>query len=863
MRLLERESQIEALAEYAREAGQGHGRLVLVSGEAGVGKSSLLEKFEESLAGARWFWGACDGLFTPRPLGPLLDFASQVGGELSALCRAGAPREDLFGALLDQMTQPGGLQVFAIEDVHWADAATLDLLRFLGRRLRDTHALLVVTYRDEGLASGDPLRVALGELATQRSTRRVSLPRLSPQAVDVLAEGTGFAPAELFALTGGNPFFLNELLEHGHGALPTSARDAVLAHVAGLSDAARQVLDVAALIGSKVEPGLLLAVTQAAPALLDELLSCGVLTGDGDLLRFRHEIARLSVEQEIGVHRRAPVHRGILAALRRGGCDDDARLAFHAEGAGDADLVLIHAPLAARRASALASHREAVVQYERALRFATGADDRTRAALYGALAHEASLVDRWQDSADACRSALALWRALGDRLREGDTLVLFSRAMWRLCRGPESHQAAEEALAVLEPLGPSSELAWAFASLAGTRMEQFRASEAVALSRRAWTLAEAFGLNDVLSEALNTQGCALAGDGGDWEGVLRRSLQIALSHGLHAQAGRAFANLYTVYRASLRFVEAEHYYIDGVAYCDEHDISTFGTCLRGERTRGLDRIGRWEDAAALAEELLARPDASPVNRLNPLITLGRVRGRRGDESGWQPLDEAAASADSLEEPEWIVLARLARAEVRWLEGDSAGAAREIKLATGAAQTCGVVLHSEVVAWQHRITGLVTPECPLVEPYAMQVAGDHVGAAQQWDDLGCPYDAALALLDATDEALLREALKRLDGLGAVAAASVARRKMRDLGLKSIPAGARATTRENSAGLTRREREVLALICDGHTNDEISGRLFISAKTVDHHVSAVLGKLGVGSRKVAATEAVRRGLVDART
>jgi DNA-binding CsgD family transcriptional regulator len=292
-------------------------------------------------------------------------------------------------------------------------------------------------------------------------------------------------------------------------------------------------------------------------------------------------------------------------------------------------------------------------------------------------------------------------------------------------------------------------------------------------------------------------------------------------------------------------------------------MSTFGTCLRGERTSGLDRMGRWEEAAALAEELLARPGASPVNRLNPLITLGRVSGRRGDPTGWDRLDEAAASADSLGEPEWIVLARLARAEVRWLEGDSAAAARELQVAEAAAQTCDVVLHSEVTVWRHRITGLGTPRCPLVEPYASQVAGDHVGAAQQWDDLGCPYDAALSLLDATDEALLREALKRLDGLGAVGAAAMARRKMRDLGVRSIPAGARATTRESAAGLTRREREVLALICDGHTNDEISGRLFISAKTVDHHVSAVLGKLGVGSRKVAAAEAVRRGLVEART
>jgi len=177
------------------------------------------------------------------------------------------------------------------------------------------------------------------------------------------------------------------------------------------------------------------------------------------------------------------------------------------------------------------------------------------------------------------------------------------------------------------------------------------------------------------------------------------------------------------------------------------------------------------------------------------------------------------------------------------------------------QACGPELRSEVTAWRHRVTGAVRPGSTVVGPYSLQVAGDPAGAARQWDDLGCPYDAALALLDATDEALLREAWARLDALGAVAAAQLARRRMRELGVTSIPSGARPTTRANPAGLTRREREVLALICDGHTNDEISGRLFISARTVDHHVSAVLGKLGVGSRKVAAAEAVRRGLVDA--
>src|SRR5215472_16182163 len=189
MKLLEREPSLASLAGYAREARHGEGRLVLVAGEAGVGKSALVEQLQHGLPDARWSWGACDGLFTPRPLGPLFDLAAQLGGELEELCRAGAAREDLFRALLRQVSQPGTLSVVVIEDVHWADEATVDLLRFLGRRLRDAPALLIATYRDDGLAAGDPLRMALGDLATQRSTRRIDLAPLSAGAVRVLAEG--------------------------------------------------------------------------------------------------------------------------------------------------------------------------------------------------------------------------------------------------------------------------------------------------------------------------------------------------------------------------------------------------------------------------------------------------------------------------------------------------------------------------------------------------------------------------------------------------------------------------------------------------------------------------------------------------
>src|SRR5262249_58475089 len=148
--LVERDAQLGGLAEYAGEARRGDGRLVLIAGEAGVGKSALVEQLERGLPEAIWYWGACDGLFTPRPLGPLFDIASKLGGELLELCRADAPRGELFSALLRQVSAPGELHVLVVEDVHWADEATIDLLRFLGRRIRDIPLLLPVACPDEG-----------------------------------------------------------------------------------------------------------------------------------------------------------------------------------------------------------------------------------------------------------------------------------------------------------------------------------------------------------------------------------------------------------------------------------------------------------------------------------------------------------------------------------------------------------------------------------------------------------------------------------------------------------------------------------------------------------------------------------------
>ena len=556
------------------------------------------------------------------------------------------------------------------------------------------------------------------------------------------------------------------------------------------------------------------------------------------------------------------MHARILDALRDRGCDDEARLAFHAEAAGDGPAVLRYAPAAARRAAALGAHREAAAQFERALRFSGGLDPAAVAGLYDGLAAELGLLDRWQDAADALEQALRRWRQAGDRRREGATLRTLSRTMWRLCRGQEALAAAEAAVSLLEPLGPSAELAWAYVNLGSRRMDDGRYEVAVGLTRQAEAIAESLGVPEVLSEALNTQGCALACLGGDWTGPLERALEIAVAEGLQEQAGRAFANLHVLYCSELRFTEAEPYFADGVAYCDEYDIGTFGICLRGEHTahagdaRPVGRVGRAEPGAADPERgLPGQPDqpadsawarswpaaASPVRRNTSTRRCGPRTGlpsrHTSCASGWpgpRPAGSRAGTPTRGAKPSWPTDA--STDDDRWERG-------------------------MIAVWLRRTGSARPPRGELAEPYRQQVDGDWEQAASLWTQLGCRYEAALALLESGQEAALRDALGIFTDLGAMAAAGVTRQAMRERGVRSIPAGPRAATRAHPLGLTRREHEVLDLIVDGRTNAEIAGQLFISAKTVDHHVSAVLAKLGVPDRNAAARQAARLGVAGA--
>jgi len=363
----------------------------------------------------------------------------------------------------------------------------------------------------------------------------------------------------------------------------------------------------------------------------------------------------------------------------------------------------------------------------------------------------------------------------------------------------------------------------------------------------------------VLSDALNSEACAIRAAGGQWAGTLHRALDNALAGQHEAEVARAYVNLHASYVAERDWAAAEPYFTEGVAYCDDHDITTYSIYLRSERTSTLERTGRWNEAVSLCHELLHEGGPSPNIRLCTLNRLGMIMTRQGESGAWECLDEGIKFAESSAEPQSIVPARLARAEAFWLDGKVADARYEAELADDAAGGCDEWDRGAVAVWLWR-TGSARPaHGEIAAPYRRLLDGDPAGAARLWQDLGCPYEAGLALLGSADEASLREALQIFTGLGASAMVRLTRHRMRRRGIRSIPVGPRTATREHPLGLTRREREVLDLICAGHSNAEIAGKLFISVKTAGHHVSAVLAKLGVPTRSAAATRAAKLGLV----
>ena len=862
--LLERSDLLAALAACAQAAAAGAGATVLVSGEAGIGKTSLLERFAASHGRGRVLWGGCESLATPRPLGPLHDGAAQAGGGLRSLLARPHDRGAVFGAVLDELARAPSPTLLVFEDVHWADEATLDLIKYLGRRIHRVPALLVLSHRDD-IASLAVLRPVLGQLPAAH-LRRIAVPPLTRDAVDALAAASPHgASAGVYAATGGNPFFVTEVLRQQDGphGVPATVRDAVLGRAAQLGAAPMQVLQLVAIVPRQVELQLVGDVLAPATEDIEACLASGLLVADGATLRFRHELARTAVEDSILPPRALQLHARVLAALAARPLGDAglARLAHHACRAGDVDAVLRWAPQAAREAGLRGARKEAAAHCRAALAHADRLDDPARAALLDDYATHCFELNDLDAAIPARAQAIELFARAGDAARQAEALAAQALSLVRALRNADADATSRRAIALVESMPPGRHLAQAYATESYLRMLNRDLDDAIRWGTQAIALAERFDDRATLAGAYKTVGAALMFVDYErgCEHVLK-SLEIARTLG---DGGAGVADAYVMLSTASgevhAFDAAERYLGDGIAHARARDLDRLAGYMESWQALCDVYRGRWQLAGERANAVVAHEAPGTTNRVVALVALGRLRGRRGDPGAGSVLDEAFDLALRSNTLQRLAPVAAARAELAWLEGRGdavAGAAnRAFALA---AQKRHPWFHGELAFWRWR-AGLdpgLLDTC--AAPFRLQIEGRWREAAAAWDALGCPYERARALADG-DEAAQREALAALDRIGAVPLAERVRRRMRSAGVRSVPRGALAATRRNAAGLTARELQVLELVAAGCRNAEIATRLSRSARTVEHHLESILAKLEVGSRGDAVRAAQRLGML----
>jgi DNA-binding CsgD family transcriptional regulator/tetratricopeptide (TPR) repeat protein len=827
--------------------------MILLCGESGAGKTSLVEAFVELWArDERVLWGVCDPLPTPRPLGPIHDLAPRLAPATRAALEQGDQPYDIFAAVNDDLrTVPS---VLVLDDLHWADQGTIDLLRFVLRRVSQTRSLVIGMLRDDEIGANHPMRALLGDVARSPRADSLAMPALSVQAVERLVGDRSVDPVWLHRVTGGNAFFVCEMLDHHGDDLPTTVRDAVLARTSGLDPAAWDLLNLLTCSPGAIPDHLLVDLGVTLPA-SRALADAGLIRRSSRGVAFRHDLCRLAIRSVIPPGAEPRLHQRLLDAYEANPPADSAVLTHHALGAKDVERIHRCATDAGVAAARSGAHTQACDFFTIALEHGGPLDHDAEAELLEQLAWEFYLTDRLADAIATCQRALHIRQQFGEPAAVSANHHSLAVYQWYNADRDQAEAHAVEAMSVLDAqsadLDQRVQLGHAFAMQAHLAGHASDLERAFTLIARAHEIAEATGDSDLMIRVrlIENYGVVLTGD----ESGRDEILSILNSGPEHVD------ELYSGGWSTITYLDVEQRRLDGAAelldisipLMLEHDLPICRAWQLGSRARMQLMVGDWDDAATDATRVLEIPSA-PLARTWPSLIRALVEIRRnGAASSW--LDDAWTLACRFAEPIRMLPVAAAIVEFCWLTGESDERLSQCcELLTTAPLTGLEWSRGELAVWLRRL-GQAVDVVGVAEPYRILLDGGYEAAAEDFHRRSMPYDAALALLDSGDSALAGRALDILDRLGADAVAGKVRRDLRAQGMPVVPARRRSATLANPAGLTTRQTEVLRLLDEGMTNAELAQRLYLSVKTVDHHVSAILTKLDVAKRR----DAVRKG------